>query len=96
MTINDYHLVMNGVGIAELKARLSEYLRRVRGGEALTVLDRTTPIARLVPYDGQVTPLRVRGPRAGSPKPCDAELPEPVELERDVVELLLEDRAAGR
>jgi prevent-host-death family protein len=37
------------VGIAELKSRLSEYLRRVRRGARITVLDRDTPVARLEP-----------------------------------------------
>lgn len=41
---------MRDVGIADLKARLSEHLRSVRNGGTLTVLDRDTPIARIVPY----------------------------------------------
>ena len=49
---------MSDVGIAELKARLSEYLRSVRNGGTLTVLDRDTPIARIVPYAAQ--PLEIR------------------------------------
>ena len=36
---------MKQVRIAELKARLSEYLRAVRRGETIAVLDRETPIA---------------------------------------------------
>jgi prevent-host-death family protein len=53
----DYLQVMNDhkgqrVGVAELKARLSTYLRAARRGEAVTVYDRDTPVARLVPYDG--------------------------------------------
>lgn len=38
------------VGIAELKSRLSEYLRGVRKGGEIVIKDRETPIARLVPY----------------------------------------------
>jgi prevent-host-death family protein len=41
---------MAAVRIAELKARLSEHLRSVRKGRTLTVLDRDTPVARIVPY----------------------------------------------
>jgi prevent-host-death family protein len=37
------------VKVAELKARLSEYLRNARQGRSATVCDRETPIARLVP-----------------------------------------------
>lgn len=42
------------VSIGRLKARLSEYLRRARAGEALVVTDRGTPVARLVPLEGGV------------------------------------------
>jgi prevent-host-death family protein len=38
------------VGIAELKGRLSEYLRAVRRGAEVVIKDRETPIARLVPF----------------------------------------------
>ena len=37
------------VTISELKNGLSAYLRRVRSGETVLVLDRKTPVARLVP-----------------------------------------------
>jgi prevent-host-death family protein len=37
------------VGIAELKARLSEYLARVQAGEEIVVADRGRPVARLIP-----------------------------------------------
>lgn len=36
-------------GIADLKARLSEYLAKVRAGEEVLVTDRGTPIARIMP-----------------------------------------------
>jgi prevent-host-death family protein len=39
------------VGIAELKDKLSEYLRAVRKGGEVVIKDRETPIARLVPYE---------------------------------------------
>jgi prevent-host-death family protein len=41
------------VGVAELKARLSRYLRAARRGETVTVYDRDTPVARLVPYEAR-------------------------------------------
>lgn len=40
---------MNSVSIAELKARLSQYLSAVRRGEILTVTDRGVPVAEIVP-----------------------------------------------
>jgi prevent-host-death family protein len=38
------------VGIAELKAKLSHYLRLVREGQEVIIKDRDTPIARLSPH----------------------------------------------
>jgi prevent-host-death family protein len=43
-------LPMKRVKIAELKARLSAFLRAVERGETIEVTDRDRPIACLVPY----------------------------------------------
>jgi prevent-host-death family protein len=59
---------MKQVRIAELKARLSEYLRAVRQGETIAVLDRETPVAEIVPVRARAT-LRVRKPAPGTPPP---------------------------
>ena len=87
---------MKDVKIADLKAKLSEYLRYVRQGHTVTVLDRHTPIARLVPHQPR-TILRVReptGPYGG--KVGKVPLPDPVDLDVDVVEVLLELRQNER
>ena len=86
---------MKQVRIAELKAKLSEYLRAVRRGETITVLDRDTPVAQIVPVR---TPsaLRVRKPAPGSPPPNRIPLPKPTKLPIDVVQLLLEERQGHR
>lgn len=42
---------MQTAKIADLKNNLSRYLGKVRKGAEITVLDRSTPVARLVPYD---------------------------------------------
>ena len=44
--------------ISEVKNRLSAYLRRVKAGESVVVMERKTPVARIVPVgqgagDGQ-------------------------------------------
>lgn len=44
------------VGVRELKARLSEHLRRAQAGERLIVTDRGRPIATLGPADDQPKP----------------------------------------
>lgn len=40
---------MTRVGTAELKNRLSHYLRQVREGRTVVVMDRNEPVARLEP-----------------------------------------------
>lgn len=40
---------MKSVNIAELKNRLSVYLKEVRAGEEIVILDRDLAIARIVP-----------------------------------------------
>jgi len=85
---------MKEVRIAELKARLSEYLRAVRRGETIAVLDRETPVARIVPVRGPA--LRVRKPAPGTPRPNRVPLPRSANLNVDVVRLLLEERQGYR
>ncbi len=36
------------VNVSEMKNRLSHYLRLARGGEEIQILDRKTPVARLI------------------------------------------------
>jgi prevent-host-death family protein len=81
---------MSKVRIAELKAHLSEHLRKVRGGRTLTVLDRNTPVARIVPYDAE-TPLEVR---RATRKPGDLRLPPRPSASTDSLSVLLHDRAS--
>ena len=42
-------MVMRTINVTELKAHLSEYLRRAQNGERIVVRDRGTPIAELAP-----------------------------------------------
>ena len=86
---------MKQVRIAELKSRLSEFLRSVQRGESLTILDRNTAIAHIVPI-GERTALRVRKPSSGTPPPNKVPLPGPAELPIDIVDLLLEERQSYR
>ena len=83
---------MRTVKIAELKSRLSAYLRRVRRGQTITVLDRDTPVARLEPVTASASRLAVREPAAGAQRPGDVRLPPPLRLKRDVLALLEEER----
>ena len=84
--------MIDEVRIADLKRRLGEYLRKVKGGRSLTVLDRNTPIARIVPWHADDEGLKVRPPLPGAPKLQRVPLPTPVAMSVDVVSLLLEER----
>ena len=44
---------MESVGIADLKARLSQYIAMTKNGEEILVTDRGRPVARLVPVGAQ-------------------------------------------
>ena len=94
VTIYGYYMVMKQTGVAELKARLSEYLRIVRRGESVTILDRATPIAKMVPIPS--TGIRIRKPAEGAPAPNRVPLLPPLKLKIDVLELLLEERQGQR
>jgi prevent-host-death family protein len=94
MVISGHHVTMKRALVSELKTHLSSYLADVRRGESVVVCDRSTPIARLVPYEAEddegfelvpaSLPARdVKKVRGVRPK-------RPV----DVVKLLREDRDA--
>jgi prevent-host-death family protein len=78
---------MSEVRIADLKARLSEHLRSVRNGNSLTVLDRDTPVARIVPYASP--PLEIR---KATRRLRDLKLPPKPSTRTDSVAVLIEDR----
>jgi prevent-host-death family protein len=92
VTRRDYHMVMKAVRVAELKARLSEHLRSVRRGRTLTVMDRDTPIAKIIPYEKGPAALTVRSPLPDAPKLAAIRMPPPLALQSDVMKLLAEER----
>jgi prevent-host-death family protein len=83
----DYLMTIMRAGVAELKANLSAYLRRVREGEVVTVMDRDRPIARIVAAEEkgyQVRPARKTL--------SDVSPPRALRTQTDIVQLLLEER----
>ena len=68
---------MQQVSIAELKYRLSHYLKKVRAGEEILVRDRQRPVARIVPIpfngDGDAEELELAA--AGIIRLPEEELP---------------------
>jgi prevent-host-death family protein len=86
---------MKQVRIAQLKSHLSEYLRAVRGGQTIAVLDRETPVAQIVPIRERAA-LKIRTPPPGTPPPNRVPLPKPLKIHADIVGLLLEARQVHR
>jgi prevent-host-death family protein len=51
LVILGYYELMRTVKISELKDKLSAYIRFVKNGEEVLILERNTPVARLVGYE---------------------------------------------
>ncbi|HTP28761.1 MAG TPA: type II toxin-antitoxin system prevent-host-death family antitoxin, partial [Anaeromyxobacteraceae bacterium] len=93
VTTTGYDVVMRQVGIADLKAHLSGHLRAVKKGETLLVLDRGTPVARLVPAADSRGGFVTRPPTRDlqSLKQMLKRL-RPLDLPVDSLAILVEDR----
>ncbi len=100
---------MKSVSISVAKNTLSALLKRVSAGTSITITDRGTPVARLVPLPAQVrgVPARfielaergvVRLPEREPRSDWDRDLPPAPRLEKgaSVLEALLEERRSGR
>ena len=92
------------VSVATLKARLSEYLRKARAGEAVVVTDRGTPVARLGPLEGETAlhgrteELAAAGLIRRPLRPLDPSFVRqlrPADPEGRSLEAILEERAEG-
>ena len=81
---------MDRVTVADLKAKLSEYLRRAESGETILVCRHGTPVARLAPVERPR--LTVRPPREGGVRLGEGNLP-PLKMKRDILDYLAEERA---
>ena len=80
---------MKNVGIADLKAHLSEHLQAVRQGEILVVHDRKDPVARIVPIGVHEGGLVIR---PATRRLQDIAPPPPIAGVREVTQLLADDR----
>ena len=96
---------MKTAAVSELKARLSEYLNRVKAGEEVLITSRGNPVARLLPVSrmkaGRETMANMekRGLiKLGSGRlPQDFwGLPKPKDPAGSVLQALLEEREKGR
>lgn len=101
---------MEKTTISQLKARLSAYLKKVRAGQTILILDRDQPVARLervggagtAPGDDRLARLERAGLlRRGARRVSSARLRAPPSApapraEASVLEALLEERREGR
>jgi prevent-host-death family protein len=96
---------MPTAAVSDLKARLSEYLKRVKGGAEILITDRGKPVARLVPVSrakiarDALTQMEKQGLiKIGSGKlPKDFwSMPCPEDPGESVLGALLDERKAGR
>lgn len=81
------------VKIADFKAHLSEYLRNVRNGHPLTLVDRHTPVAQVVPYSDKPGRMVVR---KATLRPAQIKLSAPFHKKIDVLRYLSEERQSYR
>jgi prevent-host-death family protein len=82
---------MKNARVSELKAHLSAYLAKVRKGETVIVCDRSTPIARLVPYESDPPGLTILAPSQPRSELLKVKAVRP-KRPIDIVEVLREDR----
>ena len=95
---------MEKASISEIKSRLSAYLKKVRAGQTILILDRDQPVARLERVEAAAHPgdRLVRLERAGLLRRgvglvSAATLRGPVpKAKRSVVEALLDERRESR
>jgi prevent-host-death family protein len=79
--------------IAEFKAHLGQYLRQVKNGQAITLLDRNTPVACVLPHAQKPGKLSVQ---KASLKPEQFKLTAPFRKQVDVLHYLSEERTGHR
>lgn len=96
---------MPTAAVSDLKARLSEYLKRVKGGAEILITDRGKPVARLVPVSrAKITRESLaQMEKEGLVKIGSGKLPKgfwsmpmPHDPGESVLGALLEERKAGR
>ena len=95
-------VIVTTASISEAKAKLSALIDRVKAGEEVTITDRGTPVARIVPlpatdvdWDERLEQLERRGAirRPKRKLDVDAFLARPLVKSREsVLEALLEER----
>jgi len=83
---------MDVVTVAQLKSRLSHYLREVRAGRSFTVVSHGIPVATLGPHDPSAESELLSLPPDPQAPPLSAPVLGRPSRAPDVVELLRRDR----
>lgn len=96
---------MKNTPVSQLKARLSEYLRKVKGGESVVVTDHGQAIAKLIPFpqwgedeNVEVARLVETGILEPAAKALDESLlqkPSIRDSQRRTLQALLQERETG-
>jgi prevent-host-death family protein len=96
---------METTAVADLKARLSRYLRKVKGGDEVLITERGVPIARIVPLVSgtqraarrqRLTNSGAIRPGRGSVRKALLKAPAGDPIGADVLAALLAERDEGR
>lgn len=99
-----YNSLVQRATISQVKNRLSAYLKKVRAGESVLILDRDQPIARIEPVrneddpDGRIASLASQGLLKPASKPLPLRMLKSIKPIRgsSVLQALLEERREGR
>lgn len=97
---------MKTTGVADLKARLANYLKQVKSGNEILITDRGLPVAKLVPIDAaqKQDSRRQRLAAGGLLRLGKRRMPRslleppkgPADIGKDVLSALLSERDEGR
>lgn len=95
---------MISVSISSLKNRLSHFLRHVKKGETIIIMDRDKPIAEILPFsqskenqEGDLAVLESQGLiRRGDPSKLKTWKPSLQKKNVGVLDALLKERKEGR
>jgi prevent-host-death family protein len=90
-------VTQTSVGIRELKAQLSKYVRQVKAGATLIITDRGEPVGRIVPLSPSTQERLAMLAHVGLVAWSGSKLPPPspvahVRGQQTIADLLLEDR----
>lgn len=69
-------MTMKSISVSEAKAKLSQHLRLVSGGQTVTICDRGQPVAQLVPMTKAHSLDVTRLIASGALKPSTKKLPK--------------------